>query len=38
MLIREGKYAKEKYQQYRSFRKEIAKAENAKVVLVNLSK
>jgi len=38
MLIKEGKYSKEKYKEYRSFRKEIANAENAKVVLLNTSK
>lgn len=38
MLIREGKYPKEKYKEYRAFRKKIASAENAKVVLVNTSK
>lgn len=34
MMIKEGYYPKEKYKEYRNFRKETASADNAKVVLI----
>lgn len=38
LLIKAGNYPKEKYQSYRNFRKEIAKADNSKVVLIKPTK
>lgn len=34
LLIKEGEYAKEKYEEYRNFRKEVASNDNAKIVLI----
>ncbi|WP_394975247.1 DUF3857 domain-containing protein [uncultured Croceitalea sp.] len=38
LFIKSGRYSKEKYSNYRSFRKSIAKNDNAKVVLIEESK
>ena len=34
LLIKEGEYPKEKYEEYRNFRKEVSSNDNAKIVLI----
>lgn len=34
LLVKEGKYSKEKYNDYRNFRKEVSSTDNAKIVLI----